>query len=123
MDYSIANNAPVLCYEKAIENLGDEDLFNELLKSFDETLMNNLADIKGGMDKFDYADIRLKTHTLKGTSSYIQGERVRRASEIMQFCIDRQDAKGAYEHYPLLIVESIKLRRAIRQYLCRLNSK
>ena len=123
MDDFIPDNVPVMCPEKAIEGLGDTDLFNELIKTFDDTLISNLKDIQESIDKMDYDGIRLKTHTLKGTSSYIQGERVRKASEIMQFCMDNHNAKGAYDHYPLLIVESIKLRRAIRQYLCHLNSK
>jgi len=122
MTYSIDHNASIFDAEKAIENLGDKDLFLSLVGMFVETLTKNLDEIKIAVDRIDNADIRMKVHILKGTASYIQAERVRRAAEILQLCIDKGDPNAIFDYYPLLIKESIKLRKSIRKYLCINNS-
>ena len=122
MAYSISDTAPVLDYDKAINDLGDEGLFNTLLESYDSTLLKTLDELQVAMDSFDYKEIRMKAHSLKGPSSYIQAERVRRASEVLQQCVDKQEGSNTYKYYAQLIKECISLRRRVRQYLCKLNS-
>ncbi len=116
MSETISEAAPVFDIEKAIENLGDDALFNELVNKYDETLIKTLDNLKTAMDNFDYREIRMKSHSLKGPSSYIQGERVRRAAEIVQQNIDNRQGPNAYQNYALLMTECIRLRRQIRVY-------
>ncbi len=123
MDYSISDSAPVLDPTTAINNLGDDGLFIQLMENYDSSLMKTLEELRVAMDQIDYREIRQKSHSLKGPASYIQGERVRRAAEIVQLCVDRQEGPNIYKYYPQLIKESIRLRRRVRQYLNDLNSK
>eukprot|EP00826_Nyctotherus_ovalis_P065158 TRINITY_DN9571_c0_g1_i11.p1 TRINITY_DN9571_c0_g1~~TRINITY_DN9571_c0_g1_i11.p1 ORF type:complete len:285 (-),score=30.85 TRINITY_DN9571_c0_g1_i11:57-911(-) len=122
MIYSIDPSAPIIDYTKAITDLGDKELFIGLVGIFDENFVATLEKIKTAVDSGDNTGIRMHAHTLKGTASYIQAERVRRISEILQLCIDNNEPENVFKYYPLLIKESIKLRRAIRQYLCENNS-
>jgi len=118
MEDAIADGMPILNAQKAIENLGDESLFNTLIESYDSALIKTLEELQVAMDKIDYKEIRMKSHSLKGPSSYIGAERVRRAAEILQFNVDKQEGLKIYKNYPMLMEECIKLRRQIRVYLC-----
>jgi len=122
MDYAISDTAPLLDPQSAISDLGDDSLFNMLLENYDSSTIKTLEDLRVAMDKIDYYEIRMKSHAMKGPSAYIHSERVRRAAEIVQFCIDRQEAENAYKYYPQLIKEFIKLRRKIKEYLAKLKS-
>lgn len=122
MAYTIADEAPIINIEKAIRDLGDEDLFKKLINDFDATLIKTLEDLRIAMDGIDYKEIRMKSHSLKGPSSYIQAERVRRSAEILQQFMDKQDAHSAFKAYPQLIKECITLRRHIRKHLSKASS-
>lgn len=122
MNYPIDDNLPILDHAVAIENLGGQELFIDLIGMFDETLIKILNELKSAIDRNDNPDIRMKAHTLKGSASYIQAERVRRVSEILQLCIDDKNTESVFLYYPLLVKESILLRRCIRMYLCEHNS-
>ena len=120
---TISESAPIMDQAKAINDLGDEALFNTLMEKYDDTLLKTLEELKLALDTFDYKEVRMKSHSLKGPSSYLQAERVRKAAEIVQFNVDKQDANKLFLNYPLLIEECIKLRRHIRSYIAKRQSK
>ena len=97
MDYIISDTTPLLDSVSAINDLGDDGLFNILLENFDASTAKTLDDLKVAMDKIDYFEIRMKSHAMKGPSAYIHAERVRRAAEIVQFCVDNQEADNTYK--------------------------
>lgn len=102
---------------KAIDSLGDESIFNEMLENIMvSTLQPSLEKLKQAMDTFDFKEIRMISHTIKGTIAYIGAERLRRASEIVQFNVDKQQGPNIYRNYPLIIEESIKVKTEVRRY-------
>lgn len=117
MSEKIDDNLMLLNSKKAITDLGDAELYNMMLAGIeDTTLRPNLAKLKNAMDVFDYKEIRMTSHTLKGSIAYIGGERAKRASEIVQFNVDKQQGPEIFKNYPLIIEECIKLKREIRRY-------
>jgi len=117
MTDSIDEALKILNAKDAIAAIEDEETYNMILLSYNKTsLIPELEKLKTAMEVFDYKSIRLCTHTLKSPSAYIGGERARRTAEIVQFNVDKQQGPQIYENYPIMIIELIKLRRAIRQY-------
>lgn len=121
MNDEISNELQILNASKAIEGIADEDTFNMLLEMYDQSLMPALTNLEKAMNDFNYKEIRMQSHSIKGPSSYIGGERVKRAAEIVQFNVDKQQGPNIFKNYPMLIEESIKLRREIRRYSCLKN--
>lgn len=118
MNDAISDDLLVLNAKGAIESLGDEDSFNMLLEMLEESLQKSLKALEQAMNIFDYKEIRMQSHSLKGPSGYVGGERLRRAAEIVQFNVDHQEGPNIFNNYPLIIEESIKLRREVRRYKC-----
>ena len=118
----ISDSAPILDPAGAIAGLESDELFNTLIDAYDATLINTLKDLKVAMDSFDYKEIRMKSHSLKGPSSYIHAERVRRAAEIVQQNVDKQEGPNIFKNYPMLIKECIILRREVRIHVAKRES-
>jgi hypothetical protein len=117
MDDSIADNLKVLNAAEAISRLEDESLFNMMIDMlFDNSLIPELGKLKIAMETFDFKTIRISSHTIKAPSAYVGGERAKRAAEIVQFNVDKQQGPKIYQNYPKIIQETIKLRREIRKY-------
>lgn len=117
MNDSISDVLQVLNAKMAIDIMGDEESYNEMLKMYDDSLMPTLRNLQQAMNEFNYKEIRMQSHSIKGPSSYIGGERLRRAAEIVQFNVDKQQGPNLFRNYPLIIEESFKLRREIRRYI------
>lgn len=73
---------PILDKAAAIERLGDESLFETMMEGFEDmTMGKNLTTLKIAVDELDYLSIRMQAHSLKGASSYLGAERVKKAAE------------------------------------------
>ena len=119
----MVDNLLVLNKDKAIQDLGDEELYITLMKNFTNSLLTLLGQLQNAMNTFAYKEIKLASHSLKGTSLYIGAEKFSNAAKIVQDSTDTQDGPAIYKNYPKLIEESIKLRKEIRSCLCRQESK
>ena len=112
-------NMPILDKETAITQLGDSSLFDVMLTSFEEMSMRtNLTDLKIALEKVDYINIRLSSHSLKGAASYIHAERVKTATSLLQSVIDNKKYDEISKHYLVLIKQCILLKRRIRYETC-----
>jgi len=62
--------------EKAADNLGDESLVIEMLEQFEDTSLDpNCSKLHKAAHDLDYKTIEFVTHTLKGTTATVGGER------------------------------------------------
>ena len=110
---------PILDRETAIKQLDDVSLFETMLMGFEDMSMrNNLTDLKLALEKADYYNIRLSSHSLKGASSYLRAERVRAAAAQVQMAVDSQKSDDIFKYYPILVKQCILLKRRIRYEAC-----
>ena len=115
---------PILDKEIAIKHLDDAGLFETMLMGFEEMSMrNNLTNLKIALEKMDYYNIRLSSHSLKGASSYLHAERVKTAASLIQFAVDKQRPDDIFKYYPILIKQCILLKRRVRYEECLKESK
>jgi len=108
--------------EKAIECLGGQDLFENMMEGFEElSLKKSLVALKIAMDDLDYLNIRMAAHSLKGSASYLQAERVAFITAKMQADVEKQLPEEIFKDYAVLIKQAILLRRAIRFHVQKKN--
>ena len=119
MELKAIEDLPILDKEAAIIQLDGVELFESLLMGFDDMSMkSNLADLKAALENVDYANIRLSSHSLKGSSSYIHAERVKVITSMIQTAVDNNKYEDIYKYYPVLIKQCILLKRRIRYEAC-----
>ena len=118
------NKLPIIDKETAIEQLDDAQLFESMLMGFEEMSMrNNLTELMIALEKKDYVNVRLSSHSLKGASSYIHAERVKTLASNIQIAIDNKTNEDAFKYYPELVKQCIILKRQIRKEACTKSGK
>ena len=117
-------NLPILDKETAISQLDDAELFDTMLMGFEDMSMRgNLTDLKISLEKSDFPNVRLSTHSLKGASSYIHAERVKTLAALIQCSVDNQKYDDIFKYYPELIKQCVLLKRKIRYEACAKDGK
>ena len=117
-------NLPILDKETAISQLDDAELFETMLIGFEDMSMRtNLTDLKIAVEKGDYSNIRLSSHSLKGASSYIHAERVKTIASLIQSAVDNNELNSVTRYYPELVKQCILLKRVIRREACMKEDK
>ena len=115
---------PILDKETAINQLDDVELFETMIVGFEDMSMrSNLTDLKIAIEKLDYSNIRLSSHSLKGASSYIHAERVKTVASLIQSAIDDNQIDSINKYYSVLIKQCILLKKAIRHEMCTKEAK
>eukprot|EP00826_Nyctotherus_ovalis_P000729 TRINITY_DN10028_c0_g1_i12.p1 TRINITY_DN10028_c0_g1~~TRINITY_DN10028_c0_g1_i12.p1 ORF type:complete len:250 (-),score=67.59 TRINITY_DN10028_c0_g1_i12:96-740(-) len=118
------DSLPILDKEMAINQLDDAELFETMLSGFEEMSMrSNLTDIKIAIEKADYGNVRLSSHSLKGASSYIHAERVKTVASLIQTAVDSNNCALVAKYYPELVKQCILLKRMIRREACSKDGK
>jgi PAS domain S-box-containing protein len=89
-------DAPVLDVDQACDNLaGDQELFDRLLRRFNDILPDMLGHIDEAAAARDANSLRVAAHALKGAASNICAESTRRSAEILEHLARADDASTA----------------------------
>ncbi len=71
--------------QKAVEFLGDEELVEEVVAVFMDTIPKMLSDIESAVQEVDMKQLQLTAHSLKGAASNIFAEPIRKTAEKLEF--------------------------------------
>ena len=106
--------------EKTAKLLGSEELVDCMIDEFYERSLNyDLTLIGISLDTFNYESAKVQIHSLKGSASYLNAERIIAICDKIEMCIDKQDYKMIFAIYPLLIEQCIVFKKVIHNDFSR----
>ena len=114
---------PILNREHAVYYLEDAEVFDTIIEGYSETkLKRGLNSFKAALEAGDFNRVALESQALKNCAIYIQAQRtVAVARAIYESCVPKLEVDAICQYYPILIKQSILLRRRIRQEIFQKN--
>ena len=108
---------PILDVAGAILQLGDEDIFKELLTEFEEQELDDvLLSLKNSMETMNLADVRQAAHQLLDSLGYLNAWRAHQAAASLKEVAEAGCRDSVLELYADLIVQCLELKREIYMY-------
>ncbi len=107
----------------AIAALGDENIYQKLVDEMESCLDKQLLELKVALDYKDYPEVRVKLQSLKGSTLYTGCNRAVHAADQLKQAVEEGRLADMAVLYPRLIEECIHLKREVRQYIAKRDSK